>query len=316
MNAGPYLIALACVILALGGCGGEEEKRVIDFSDTVQVNRPDTSSPDQRSLRVAVAAMVSPKRGFVYYRDLLDHLGRTLDKHVHLIQRKTYGEVNELLGKGLIDIAFICSGPYAAAGEKAGFELLVVPEINGSHFYQSYLIVNKSSPYNGLEDLKGKTFAFTDPESNTGRLVPYYWLALMGEQPESFFEKFVFTYSHDNSIMAVARGLVDGAAVDGLIWEYLSHTNPDLTSRTRVIRRSEPYGMPPVVASSSLSGHMKERIREILLTAHRDPVGRRILNGLKIDRFIEPQDEWYNPIRKMLTSLQTGTGHSNGNTKP
>ncbi len=311
-----YLICLALIVPSLGGCSREGETRVIDFSETVQVSRPDTSSPDRDSLKVAVAAMVSPKESFSYYRELLDYLGRKLNKKVELIQRKTYGEVNELLGKGLIDIAFICSGPYAAAKEKYGFELLVAPEINGSHFYQSYLIVNKSSSYNNLEDLRGKTFAFTDPDSNTGRLVPLYWLALMGESPQTFFGKSVLTYSHDNSIMAVARGLVDGAAVDGLIWEYVSRTNPQLTSGIRVIKKSAKYGIPPIVASASLSRQTKDRIRDVLLTSHEDTVGRRILDGLKIDRFIVPRDEWYDPVRKMLADVRNHLGQSDGYPKP
>lgn len=311
-----FVAVLGLALLTLGGCGREGETRVIDFSDTIEVSRPDTSAPARGSLRVAVAAMVSPKQGFSYYRELLDYLGQKLNRPVTLIQRKTYSEVNELLGKGLIDIAFICSGPYAAGRETYGFELLAAPQVNGSHFYQSYLIVNNLSSYNNLEDLKGKTFAFTDPESNTGRLVPLHWLALMGERPETFFEKSISTYSHDNSIMAVARGLVDAAAVDGLIWEYVRRTNPGLTSLTRVIRRSEWYGVPPVVASSSLSGHMKGQIREIFLTAHEDPIGRKILDGLNIERFVEPRDEWYDSIRKMLARLNGNARRTDGGTKP
>lgn len=307
---------LVLMLLACSGCGREGETRIIDFKDTVEVTKPNTSGPDRDSLKVAVAAMVSPKEGFVYYRELLDYLGRKLNKGIHLAQRKTYREVNELLGKGSIDIAFICSGPYAAADEKSGFELLVAPEINGSHFYQSYLIVNKSSPYKKLEDLRGKTFAFTDPESNTGRLVPLHWLSATGQQPETFFEKSIFTYSHDNSIMAVAKGLVDGAAVDGLIWEYFNRTKPRLTGRTRVIRKSENYGIPPLVSSSALSPDMKTRITEILLRAHEDPQGRRILDGLKIDRFVEARDEWYNSIRLMLSTVPQIVEQSNDSQKP
>ena len=128
-------------------------------------------------LRVAVAAMVSPKETFDLYRQLLAYLGHKSGKDLEFVQRKTYGEIDELLRKGEIDLAFICSGPYVAGRGKFGFESLAVPEVHGSHFYRSYLIVNKDSPYRRLEELKGHTFAFTDPDSNTGKLVPTYWLA-------------------------------------------------------------------------------------------------------------------------------------------
>jgi phosphonate transport system substrate-binding protein len=243
--------------------------------------------------------MVSPKETFVYYRQLLDYLAGRMGRNIELVQRKTYKEVNELIGKGQIDLAFICSGPYVSGKDKYGFDLLATPEVHGSHFYSSYLIVNKNSPYKGLEDLKGRVFAFSDPESLTGKLVPTYWLSEMHERPESFFRKVIYTYSHDNSILAVAKGLVDGAAVDGLVWDYYRHTDPALTSATRIIRKSEPYGIPPLVASSSFPSDLKERVREVLLTMHEDPEGRKILQNLLIDRFTAPREEWYDSIHQL-----------------
>ena len=107
------------------------------------------------------------------------------------MQRKTYTEINNLIGQGQIDLAFICSGPYALGKDKYGFEALAMPEVRGSYMYQSYLIVNKDSPFQKLEDLSGKTFAFTDPESNTGKLVPTYWLQQQKKNPEDFFGKVI-----------------------------------------------------------------------------------------------------------------------------
>ena len=243
--------------------------------------------------------MISPKETFVYYRQLLDYIGRHLGRDVHFIQRKTYGEINELLGKGQIDIAFICSGPYVVGKEKFGFELLATPEVQKSHFYQSYLIVNKTSQLRNIEDLRGTVFAFTDPDSNTGKLVPTYWISQLGERPETFFSKTIYTYSHDNSIMAVAKSLVDGAAVDSLIWEYYHRKNPVFTSKTRIIRKSEPYGIPPIVASPFLTPELKNRIRQVLFTMHQDANGQKILAELMIDRFTPTRDQWYDSIRHM-----------------
>ncbi len=283
----------------LSACSPEGETRVIDFTQTIPVARPGERATGRPSLKVAVGAMVSPKETFVHYRELLDYLAAKLAVDVELVQRKTYGEVNELIGEGKIDLAFICSGPYASGKGKYGFELLATPEVHGSHFYNSYLIVNQNSPISGLGDLKGKTFAFTDPDSHTGRLVPTHWLAEMHRRPETFFGKVIYTYSHDNSILAVAKGLVDGAAVDGLVWEYYQRTNPALTSATRVVRKSEPYGIPPLVASSSLPSDLKEQVRRLVLSMHEDPEGLKILSNLMIDRFIAPQEEWYDSIRML-----------------
>jgi phosphonate transport system substrate-binding protein len=299
---------LAVLALFLTDCNQDKSATVIDFRQTVHVDRPDAKASEQPALRVAVAAMVSPKETFIHYQELLGYLGKRLARPVELVQRKTYAEINEMLSRGEIDLAFLCSGPYALDKERYGFELVATPEIHGSHFYQSYLIVNSKSSFSSLADLKGKTFAFTDPDSNTGRLVPLFWLSSLKERPDTFFSNTIFTYSHDNSIQAVARGLVDGAAVDSLVWEYFHKRDPEITSSTRVIRQSEQFGIPPLVATINLPREVKEGVRNGLFTMHQDDEGRRILNQLMIDRFVEPDDRWYDSIRAMLKfgqSVQT-----------
>jgi phosphonate transport system substrate-binding protein len=169
-----WTLRTAILIFAYG-CFSDSDVKVIDFNKTVIAEQPGKRSEDYQFIRVAVAAMISPKETLVYYRQLLDYIGTQLGREVQLIQRKTYGEINELLGKGYIDLAFICSGPYVVGKEKYGFDLLATPQVQKSHFYQSYLIVNKTSQFKQLEDLRGRIFAFTDPDSNTGKLVPTYW---------------------------------------------------------------------------------------------------------------------------------------------
>ena len=304
------------MVVTIAGCDRDSDAVVVDFSKTVSVDRPISSVPESAQLKVAVAAIISPKETFAYYRQLLDYIGQKLGREIQFIQRKTYGEINELLAKGQIDMAFICSGPYVVGKEKHGFELLATPEVQNSHFYHSYLIVNKNSSFQTLADLRGQVFAFTDPDSNTGKLVPTYWLSLMNKRPETFFSKTIYTYSHDNAILAVAKGLVDGAAVDGLIWEYYHHKNPVFTSETRIIRKSEPYGIPPLVASKSLSFEIKTRIRQELFDMHQDPNGKKIISELMIDRFVNPRDEWYDSIRNMNLKLASLEKESNAATQP
>ena len=307
---------LLAVAIAVSGCGRDSDAVVVDFSKTIAVERPASQIPETATFTVAVAAMISPKETFGYYRQMLDYIGERLGREVQFIQRKTYSEINELLGLGQIDLAFICSGPYAAGKEIYDLELIASPQVQKSHFYQSYLIVNKASQFNRIEDLKGRVFAFTDPDSNTGKLVPTYWLFEMEEQPESYFSKTIYTYSHDNSILAVAKGLVAGAAVDGLIWEYYHQKDPAFTSRTRIIRKSEPYGIPPLVASKHLSPELKDRIRQLFFSMHNDPEGQKILAELMIDKFITPKDEWYDSIRQMDLKIALMGKNKNEISKP
>jgi phosphonate transport system substrate-binding protein len=296
-------LLLSLCLACLYGCGNDGDRVDVDFSKTVPVARPGAQGSSDAPLRVAVAAMVSPKETLELYRQLLTYLGYKLGKDLELVQRKTYGEVNELLGKGLIDLAFVCSGPYVMGKNKYGFVLLAVPEVHGHPTYSAYLIVNKDSAFQRLEDLQGHTFAFTDPDSNTGRLVPLAWLAALHTRPEIFFGRFIYTYSHDNSIMAVARGLVDAASVDGLIWDYYEKKNPAFTSKTRIIKKSEPFGIPPLVTSRQFPPADRERVQKVLFTMHQDREGKRILTELMIDRFIPPRDEWYDTVRQMEQQL-------------
>ncbi len=291
-------------IVAIYGCSRDSDAVTIDFDKTITVERPESNISQKGALNVAVAAMISPKETFSYYRDLLDFIGAKMGRKVSLIQRKTYGEVNELFKTGQVDLAFICSGPYAVEKEKYGFEALATPIVRGEPYYQSYLIVNKTSTYQNLNDLRDKVFAFTDPDSNTGALVPKYWLLKMGETPESFFESFTYTYSHDNSIMAVARVLVDGATVDGHKWEYFQAKNPIFSSRTRVIQKSEPFGSPPLVASVALPPQDKDLIQQFVFTMHLDMQGKIILDSLMIEKFVLPDEKWYEPVRQMEIALK------------
>ncbi|UCD80531.1 MAG: phosphate/phosphite/phosphonate ABC transporter substrate-binding protein [Desulfobacterales bacterium] len=295
---------LFAMLVVVSGCGKDSDAVVVDFSKTLKVERPAGQVSESGTLKVAVAAMISPKETLIFYEQLLNYIGVRLGQDIQLVQRKTYEEVNTLIDKEQIDLAFICSGPYANDKQKYGLEALATPLVRNEPFYHSYLIVNIESPYQNLNDLRGHTFAFTDPDSNSGALVPKFWLRQLGESPDSFFGKTIYTYSHDNSILAVARSLVDGAAVDGHKWEYYSKQNPLYTSKTRVIKKSEPFGSPPLVASSMIPEILKRQIRETLYTMHLDPAGKKILSELLIDRFVPPQEQWYAPIRMMQQSLE------------
>ncbi len=261
--------------------------------------------PLQRDkLRIAVGAIISPTESLTFYEDMFNYIGEELGRNVEMVLRKTYTEVNFLLKERRIDAAFVCSRPYVEGHRDFGMELLCAPVCFGKTEYQSYLIVHKDSSIQKLEDLRSKVFAFSDPLSNTGMLVPVCALARMGETPESFFRRHIFTYSHDNSIRSVAEKFVDGAAVDSLIWEYLNAKEQRWPAQTRIIDRSEPFGIPPLVVSPDIDGELKEKLRSAFLNMHDDPRGRKILDRVLIDRFTEIEDSAYDSIREMETLIR------------
>lgn len=275
---------------------------------TIDINKTQPTAVSQTKsnkpvLRMAVGAMITPREGFVYYRDFLDYIAEEMDVKVEYVDKDSYAEINQMLQNGTLDAAFVCSGPFVDGQKSFGLQPLVAPQAYGEPVYYSYIIVPKDSPIDSLPELRGKKFAFTDPESNTGTLVPTYMLAKMNETPDSFFSSYDYTYAHDKSIKAVAMKLVDGAAIDSLIWEYADKTDPQYTSKTKVILKSPPYGIPPVVVRPGLNKELQEQLKATFLNVHKNEKGRAILSGMMIEKFVPLEDKCYDSIREMKTWL-------------
>lgn len=293
MAAGLVLI-LASVASA---CGGDSSQ--VDFGTIEPAPAEAGASSSPASIRMAVAPVLSALPTSDMYRQLADYLSGKLGRLVELVQGKTYSEINDLIKSGDVAVAFVCTNPYLEGRADFGMELLVAPEVNGEVVYYSQLIVNESNSADSLDDLRGATFAFSDPLSNSGRLAPLYQLAKMGERPETFFSQNIFTYSHDSSINAVAEGVVDAAAVDSLVLDYLLAEEPDLIRKVKVIEQWGPFGINPVVVHPGLNAELKEQLRQVLLEMDEDPEGKMILPSLMIDRFLTPDDGIYDSVREM-----------------
>jgi len=250
-----------------------------------------------------VAAVNSPRSTFDAYEALGRYLGERLGLQARLVGSKTYAEINALVRSGDATLAMVCTAAYVYGHDEFNMEALVVPVVHGETVYRSYLIVARDSPITTWEELRGRTFAFTDPMSNSGRLVPLYQLWRMGETPGSFFDRYIFTYSHDNSIRAVAQGLVTAASVDSLVYDYALAKGEDNAADTRVIWRSPPYGINPIVVNPNLDPVLKAELKRLLLEMHHTPEGRAILERLTFDRFVPANDKAYDSVRAMMQAV-------------
>ncbi|MCL4425201.1 MAG: phosphate/phosphite/phosphonate ABC transporter substrate-binding protein [Firmicutes bacterium] len=261
--------------------------------------KQEVASQKDKVLRVAAAPVISPRENFQYYGDLLKYLAETTGYSVSLIQRPTYAEINNLMKAGEVDVAFVCTYSYIQGHDDFGMELLAAPEVGGAAEYRSYLIVPAQSQVRQLADLKGKSFAFTDILSTSGWLVPVFRLKEMGTTPEAFFRSTEFTYSHDNSIRAVAEGLVDGAMVDSIVFDTMVAQDPALGRKVKVVARSEAFASPPVVVNPLLAPELKGALKKYFLDLMDTERGRAILKRLEIDRFVPITDDKYNLVREM-----------------
>lgn len=256
-------------------------------------------------LRVAVAAVISPKGTIQSYSPFLSYLEEKLNRPIELVQRRTYLEVNDLIEHGEVDIAFVCTSAYIQGHDLFGMELLVAPQVDGETTYNSYLIVPTSSNAQSMKDLRGKVFAFTDPISLSGRFYPTYLLQQLGFTPEEFFARTFYTYSHDEAIRAVASGVADGAAVDSLVYEYAIARDLSLAEKIKVIHRSPDFGIPPVVVSLFTRPQVKADVQSLLLEMVDDPTAREALASIGVERFVLIDDSAYDSVRTLLGVVPT-----------
>ncbi|NIA02757.1 MAG: PhnD/SsuA/transferrin family substrate-binding protein, partial [Planctomycetia bacterium] len=209
--------------------------------------------------------------------------------------------VDMLLG-GELDAAWICGLPYIE--RKGSMSLVAVPLYIGVPLYRSYLIVNKDdTATQSWKDLPKGVFAFSDRDSNSGWLYPQWAMQQAGVDVKTHFRKTFLAGAHRNVVEAVAEGLADAGSVDGYVWDTLNRDNPSLTTRTRIVEKSETFGFPPIVARNELPDVDKQTLRKALIDMASDSEGRRLLYRLNLDGFVEVEPSLYDNIAEMSRSL-------------
>jgi phosphonate transport system substrate-binding protein len=291
------------ILLLLSACAAAPAAPTIRLSELQPL--PVEASAQVVPLRVSVASVISPRGTVESYQPLLDYLGMRLGRPVELVQRRTYAETNELIGRGDVDVAFVCTSAYIGGRDVYGMDLLAAPQVTGATTYHSLLLVPAASKATSMADLRGAVFAFTDPTSYSGRVYPTALLKALGEEPAAFFSRTFYTYSHDNAINAVADGLADAAAVDSLVYDFAVARDPWLAERVRVIHRSPPFGIPPVVVGPNVRPQLRAELQAILLGLGDDPSpeASEALAALGFDRFVPVDDQIYDSARAVVATV-------------
>jgi len=224
---------------------------------------------------------------------------------VRFVQRNSYREIDDLLAANRLDIAWVCGYPYVTNQET--MRLLAIPDYQGEPLYRSYLVVPKSDARTThITQLRSRVFAFSDPQSNSGFLVPTTELMRSGIRPSSFFRKAFFTYAHRKVVDAVSSGLADAGEIDGYVYDTIEKRYPDRTRDVKVAWRSPQYGFPPIVARKNLDEEMFRRIQHALVDMRERPEGRDILQQLNLDGFVEGADSVFDGIRGLVRILDAG----------
>lgn len=212
------------------------------------------------------------------------YLSHAMGRPVQFVQRRAYRDIVDMLRTGALDAAWICGYPWVV--NRAFLQGVSIPLYRGEPWYQSYLIVPRSDlRTERFAQLAGRVYAFSDPDSNSGYLVPRAAIAATGADPDRHFRRTFFTWGHRNVVSCVAEGLSHGGSVDGYVWDTLQQLRPELTSRTRIAWRSERHGFPPVVARSGLAPDAVGQLKQALAGMRESEGGRRLLAELNLSAF-------------------------------
>ncbi len=226
---------------------------------------------------------------------LKSYFETALGRFVKLVLRRTYEEITTLLVSGQLDAAWICGYPYVAFRDR--LDLLAAPVWRARPLYQSYIIAGKDLPYVSVGQLRGSVHAFSDPNSNSGYLVTAALLAERGLRPDHFFSRVFFTYGHRNVVRAVAAGLAESGSVGGYVWEVMKETEPELTGATRIIRKSEWLGFPPIaMPRGALARPEIQALQQAFVNMGDSRQGQVVLRLLRLDGFARVKPDLFDAI--------------------
>lgn len=261
-----------------------------------------TPSSGQREISIGLTPVFLDHQ-LEFLKQLRSYFSERLSVSVRFVQRGSYREIVDLIRGSKLDFAWVCGYPYVRFRRE--MRLLAVPLYVGNPLYQSYLITARSdTTTTSLLDLRSKIFAYSDPDSNSGYLVPQYQLLRAGENPSTFFSRSFFTWGHRKIIEAVGVGLAQGGAVDGYVWDTLNRVHPELTATTRIVSRSPELGFPPFVARSDIPEQSFRHMQQVLLSMAKDAQGARLLKSLNLDGFVHGSDALFDGIATMARTLE------------
>ncbi|NJS39180.1 MAG: phosphonate ABC transporter substrate-binding protein [Rhodobacteraceae bacterium] len=187
------------------------------------------------------------------------------------------GVIQGLLG-GTIDYAWLGASAFAKIHltDPAAVELkLTKQNVDGSTGYYSIGFARADSGITSIEDAKGKVFAFADPNSTSGFLVPGAELMATYGKLEDYFAEVKMSGGHEQSIVGVHNGDFDAGVswADGLgNWEdgynsgaFRRAADAGLVDMSNLVEiwRSKLIPEGPLVIRTALPQDVKDKVTEL-----------------------------------------------------
>ena len=206
------------------------------------------------------------------FKILTDHLQKTLGIEVEGFSASDYAGIITAMAHKHIDFAYYGPKSYTEAAEKANAQAVVM-ELDEMQRpgYTGILISKKGSGIKTVEDAKGKLFAFTDPNSTSGFLVPNVLFARdMKVKPEEYFKEVRFSGSHGASILAVNGGTIDVAATNDIDMTRMVEKGAVAWENFNILWKSDLIPGAPMAARADLPESLKAAFAGALLKINGD----------------------------------------------
>jgi phosphonate transport system substrate-binding protein len=240
------------------------------------------------------------------YKQLADVFREKVGVEMRIFTATDYAGTIQALTSGQIHMAQMGASGYSAAwiDSKGNVEPLVSnQEVDGTLGYHSILIVRSDSPFKRLEDLKGRSLAWADPNSTSGYLIPLVSLRAAGIEPEKFFGKTLFSGGHEQSVLGVINGQFDS----GFTWSSKGHNAGQIRAMVdrkvlkmdqfRVVWESPLIPNPLVVVRKDMPADMRRDLLEFWTTLGKThPQIAELAARGKTAGFVPVTHEMYKPV--------------------
>jgi len=229
------------------------------------------------------------------FEPLTKHLEKALGIKVNMKMSSDYAGVITGMAHNHIDVAYYGPKSYVEAALRANAEAIVI-EVgkDGTAGYHGIIISKKGSQLKTLEELKGKTWAFTDPQSTSGTLVPLVMFSKKGIDPDKYFSKVIYSGSHEASILSVKAGKVDAASTNDLDFNrgLGQHWEKD---DFNIIWTSDLIPGAPMAVRKDLPASLKKALQDAFISFVPDAS-----SSLAIKGYIKGDDTMYNGVRDLI----------------
>ena len=240
------------------------------------------------------------------YQGIADAVGEALGMSTELVVETDY----ENCQKDVNDVCFVCSLPYVIF-ERQGIapaEPIAAPVLRGERYggkpiYYSDVIVHKDSDARSFLDLRGRTWSFNEPLSQSGYGITRYHLVSIGET-EGFFSKVIDAGFHEESVRMVADGRVDASAIDSQVLAIEMRDRPEVTRNIKVIDTLGPSTIQPVAVSKRFDREFRNAVTAVMIEFHETERGRAILDLGLVEKWVPMQASDYDDIRAMVRACE------------